>query len=365
MQALILLVLSAWAAQDPREGAVHEAALVPAERAAAVRRAVEGVRGKAGIPGLSAAIVLEGRLAWADGFGLSDVENSVPARAGTSYRWASVSKPVAAIAVMQLVERAKIDLDAPIQNYVPGFPDKGVKVTARHLLCHQSGIRHYKSRDELASTRRFARLEEGLAFFKDDPLLFDPGTRYQYTTFGYTLLGCAVEKAAAMPFMEYLRQHVFEPAGMASARDDSVQELIPHRAQGYVRAEGKLRNSELADTSYKIPGGGLCGSVLDLARLVAACLEGRLLKRETQETMFVPQKTADGKVTRHGLGWTVGQAAEGRLIGHGGAQQRVSAWVGFVPEKKAGVVLLANLEGAGGELTRLSHELLRIVLAGK
>lgn len=348
--ALLLSLLS----QDLPEGKVER-----------LRVAVRASMEKSAIPGLSAAVVLGRKVAWAEGFGQSDVENSVPARDVTSYRWASVSKVVAATAVMQLVERGKLDLDAPVQAYVPKFPDKGVKLTARHLLGHQGGVRHYKNKEEIGSTRRFVRLEDGLDFFKDDPLLFEPGTAYQYSTFGYTLLGCAVERASGMPFVDYVRKHVFEPAGMTTARDDSVHDLIPHRAQGYVRSEGKLRNSDLADTSYKVPGGGMCGSVVDLSRFAIASLDGTLLKRETLDAMSAAQKTADGKATRHGLGWAVYDSTGGRLIGHGGAQQRVAAWVGVLPEKDSAVVLLCNLEGTGAELTRLSHELLRIALGAR
>jgi CubicO group peptidase (beta-lactamase class C family) len=360
----VLLLAGVARSQEP-PARTHDPGLLPAARLAEIEKLVRGAVEKNGIPGLSVALVLDRKIAWADGFGQADVENGVAAASVTSYRWASVSKLVTATAVMQLVEQGRMDLEEAIQKYVPAFPDKGSKITPRLLLCHQGGIRHYKG-DEARSTRAFASLQEGLALFKDDPLLFEPGTKYSYSTYGYNLLGCAVEGASGMKFTDYLRRHVFEPAGMRTARDDSARDIIAHRAQGYVRdRDGKLRNSDLADTGYKIPGGGLCGSVLDLAGFAIANTEARLLKRETLDRMWVAQKTADGAATRHGLGWGL-DAYRGKAVpSHGGAQQRVSSWLILVPERGAAVALVGNLEGMGGPLARLSHEILDVALAEK
>ena len=347
---------------DRKTGALHDPARLPKPRLEAIRKAVKKTMEENSIPGLSAAVVVDRHPAWAEGFGASDLENDVPAKAVTSYRWASVSKVVTATAVMQLVEKGKIDLDGDIRKYVPEFPVKKGTVRVRHLLAHQSGVRHYKSREEFNSTRPHDGLKSGLDGFKDDPLRFEPGTDYSYTTYGYSLLGRAVETASGLPFMEYLQKNIFRAAGMNTARDDSVHALIPHRAQGYVRTrDGSLRNSNLADTSAKIPGGGLCGSALDLAAFVCANLDGRLVKAGTLQKMGVPEKTKDGRARRHGLGWAVTPWKDHALLGHGGAQQRVSTLVLMHPGKGSGVVLLCNLEGMGSRLAALSREILTLL----
>ena len=316
------------------------------------------------IPGLSVAVVTDHKLRGSHGYGLADVENYVPAKTGTVYRLGSISKTITAIAVMQLAEQGKLNLDAPIQTYCPAFPQKQWPVTARLLLGHLAGVRHYKSDAEYASTRHFNSVVEGLEVFKDEPLLFEPGTKYTYTTHGYTVLGCAVEGASGMKFADYVRAKIFTPAGMARIRVDEVAEIIPNRAQGYVKAaDGTLRNSGLADTSYKLPGGGFCSTVEDLAQFAIAVQTGVLVKQETLAQMWTKQKTRDGKETGYGLGWGLSEHGSLKEVGHGGAQQRVSTYLYMIPEKGLAVVVMANMENVGGSLNKLSRQIADILLA--
>lgn len=329
----------------PRASAQRAVSTVPAEKIREIEALISAEMARQKIPGLSVALVTERRLSWSNGYGLADVENNVPAKASTVYRLASVSKPITAVAVMQLAERGKIDLDAPVGKYCPAFPSKQWPVTTRLVLAHLSGIRHYKSEEEINSTRHYETIAEGLSMFKDDPLLHEPGAKMTYSTFGYTLLGCMVEGASGAKFTDYVRVNVFAPAGMERARADSVADIIPNRAQGYRRTEGgELKNSALADTSYKVPGGGLVSTVEDLAKFAAAVETNRLLKHETTEQMFKSQKTSDGKETGYGLGWGVGTRNGRRAIGHSGAQQRVSTVLIVLPDQGLAVVIMANVE---------------------
>lgn len=335
------------ACQAPRVSAQTAAAAsgLPAEKVKQIEALVSAEMERQKIPGLSVAVVTDARVRWSNGYGLADVENNVPAKAATVYRLASVSKTITAVAVMQLAERGRVDLDAPVQKYCPAFPEKQWPVTTRQVLGHLSGIRHYKSDEEFNSTRRYESIAEGLSMFKDDPLLHEPGAKMTYTTFGYTLLGCVVEGASASKFADYVRENVFAPAGMMLTRVDSVADIIPNRAQGYRRMkDGELKNSPLADNSYKVPGGGFVSTAEDLAKFAVAVETYKLLKRETTEQMFTSQKTKDGKETRYGLGWGVGTHAGLRTIGHSGAQQRVSTIINLLPERGLAVVVLANIE---------------------
>lgn len=352
--ALIAAPTNARAQQNPRATGLAPAALARIEEA--VRREMSGQK----IPGLSVAVVTRNKLRWSSGFGVSDLENQVPARAHTVYRLASISKPITAVALMQLVEQGKVDLNAPVQKYVPSFPEKPWPVTSRLLLGHLAGIRHYQG-DEANSTRYYPTLTEGLSLFKDDPLLHEPGTKYAYTSYGFNLLGCAVEGASGKTFMQYLQEAIFQPAGMDRIREDSVAAIIPHRAQGYRKNEqGELLNSRLADTSYKIPGGGLCSTVEDLARFAIALHTGKLLKQETREQMWVSQRTTDGKPTNYGFGWGIALKDGKRYISHNGGQQRVSTRLLLLPDQGVAVALMSNLEGA--RLNDLSDQIVEAVL---
>ena len=228
---------------------------------------------EASVPGVTVAIGSAEGLYWDNGFGMADLENMVPATAQTRIRLASITKPITATAVMQLVERGKMELDAPIQKYVPTFPQKQWPVTVRLLLGHLSGIRHYASDEEVASTRHYLNRVEPLKIFQDDPLKFEPGTQFSYTTYGFNLLGAAVEMVSGKPFEDYLRENIFEPAGMHSIGLDDGYAIIPHRSRGYeLTADKQIRNCGLADTSNKVPGGGListagaCSPVPTMAR---------------------------------------------------------------------------------------------------
>src|SRR4030095_6501447 len=158
-----------------------------------------------GIPGLSVAVGVEGQVRYAKGFGMADLENGVPATATTVYRTASIAKPLTATAVLQLVEKGKLALDAPIQAACAAFPEKAWAVTARQLLSHLGGVRHYRP-GEPENTRHYESITDTLAVFKDDPLLHEPGTKYSYSTYAFSVLGCAIEGASGAPYGEWMRQ---------------------------------------------------------------------------------------------------------------------------------------------------------------
>ncbi|MBA2501609.1 MAG: beta-lactamase family protein, partial [Pyrinomonadaceae bacterium] len=255
-------------------------------------------------PALSVAVVTDNKMSFSKGYGLADVENNVSARSDTVYRLASIAKSMTAIAVMQLVERGKLDLDAPINKYCAAYPEKQslkdapgkqFPITARQLLVHQAGVRHNKVPDEVIGTRHYTSITEAVGAFKDDPLVIEPETKYSYSTPGYTLLGCAIEGASGVSYINYLRENIFKPAGMNRTFIDDVYAVIPNRARGYRKTEkGEIQNAPLADTSVKIPGGGLVSTAEDLAKFAVAVNTNQLVKPETLAQMWTKPKTRDG-----------------------------------------------------------------------
>jgi CubicO group peptidase (beta-lactamase class C family) len=359
----ISLAASAIGAQTP--------APLTTDQLARIETAISSFMAKQNIPGMSVAVVRDNEIRFQRGYGMADVENFVPAKALTVYRIASVSKSLTAVAAMQLVEKGKLEMDAPIQKYVPSFPVKNFPITTRQLLAHLSGVRNYRP-GEGERTNRYNTLTDALSIFKDDPLEFEPETRFNYTTFGYTLVGAIIEGASGMRFEDYLRENIFRPAGMQHTYVDDLYVIIPNRAHGntprvFGQLDGNYRNPVLMDSSYKIPGGGLLSTVEDLARFAIAVQNGKLIKPETFAEMSRSQKTRNGRQTGYGYGWYVGGSlgfsSDAEAVWHGGVQPGFTSDLVLLPKKRFAVAILTNLEAGGRlELGQLAKQISEIVL---
>ncbi len=186
---------------------------------------------KQNIAGLSLTIVVDKKIAVSRAYGLADLENQVPVTTSTLFRTGSIAKPMTATAAMALYQAGKLDLDAPVQKYCPAFPQKPWTITTRELLGHLSGIRHYRQdNSDVFSTKHYAHVSDAFEMFANDPLLFEPGTKMEYTTFGYDVVGCVVEGASGEDFVTALNALVLTPAGMTSTRTDDAFAIIPHRS---------------------------------------------------------------------------------------------------------------------------------------
>jgi serine beta-lactamase-like protein LACTB len=343
------------------------------EKQAKIESTISNFMAASKAPGISAAVVENGEFVWSAGFGMADLENSVPATAQTVYRLGSISKSITATAAMELWEQGKLNLDFPVQKYCPSFPQKPWPITTRELLGHLGGIRYYNvpetpysesQRDpEVGNTRHFENgIEAGLKFFADDPLVAQPGTHFNYSTQGYTLVGCAIEGASGEKYADYVREHVLVSAGMMQTRPDDRFAIVPLCARFYSKDKGgAVVNAEFLDASYKVPGGGWLSSAPDMARFEVAILNDRLIKRATREIMWTPQMPSDGLGRMvYGLGWQGGTRRGVEDVGHGGSQQGTSAMMLIAPDARAGVVVLINSDAAGA--SELATQLLEIML---
>lgn len=308
------------------------------------------------VPGVAVGLVLHGEYVWSQGFGMGDLEQLVPVTPQTLFRLASVSKTLTSTGALQLWEAGKLDLDAPVQRYCRAFPTKPWPVTTREVLAHLGGIRHYHSDNpddsEIGNTRHFTDpIAGGLSFFAADSLVAQPGTRFNYSTHGYTLVGCVMQGASGEPYTAYMRVHVFAPAGMTHTVLDDRYAIIPSRTRFYHwDSAGGVVNADLLDASYKVPGGGWLSSADDLARFEIALLHDALLRRATRTLAWTSAHTADGKSTGYGFGWGVDTAGGVHRVGHTGGQQGTSTAILLAPDIDAGVVVLANIDDvdAGG-----------------
>lgn len=300
-----------------------------------------------GIPGLAVAVAIHGKLAFAEGFGYADLEQRVPARPTTKFRIGSISKPLTATALMQLVERGKIDLGAPIQKYVPSFPDKGAKITPRLLAGHLAGIRHYQG-DEFLISKHYDSVLDALKIFENDPLVAPPGTKFHYSSYGFNLLSAAIENASGENFVSYMRNHVFIPLGLIDTLADQNQPIIEERSRFYSREkDGPFENAPYVDNSYKWAGGGFLSTAEDLVRFGSALLQPGFLKESSLQLLFTSQKTNSGEETGYGMGWAVHKSKSGRKIyEHAGGSVGGSCQLILYPDSQVVVALVTNLGGA-------------------
>ncbi len=296
------------------------------------------------IPGLSAGFIKDD-FTWAKGFGYSDLENNTPAKAESAYRLASVTKTITAAAVLQLVEAGKIDLDAEVQTYVPYFPKKKWPVVPRLLLGHLGGVSHYKNNAFEGRIKVHKDTKEALAIFQNFDLVAEPGTKYNYSSYGYNLLGAVIEDASGESYGSYIKEHIFEPLDMKDSRLDDPVDIIPNRVRGYRLLNGEIKNSEYVDISSRFAGGGTRSTVVDLLKYARGIIEGKLLKQETWRQMFTSMATREGYFTGYGMGWSVGPWRGHFQISHGGSQPETRTHLLLLPAESFAIAIAANLEG--------------------
>ena len=295
------------------------------------------------VPGLSVGF-MKGDFTWAKGFGYSDLENKVTAKPESSYRLASITKTITAIAVLQLVEEGKIDLDAEVQTYVPYFPKKKWPVTVRLLLGHLGGISHYKNYDEEGHIKVHKDTKEALAIFQDFELVAEPGTKYNYSSYGFNLLGAVIEGASGQSYGNYIKKHIFKPLGMSNSRIDDPVNLIPNRARGYRLINGEIKNSEYVDVSSRFAGGGTRSTVVDLLKYARGIMDKELLKEQTWQQLFTSQATREGRFTGYGMGWNVRPWRGHFQASHGGSQPETRTHLLIFPTERFVIAIASNRE---------------------
>lgn len=254
--------------------------------------------------GFSVAVSVCGDTAWSASYGFADLEHRIPVTPETKFRVGSVSKSFTGIALGQLVEDGRLDLDDPIQTYVPDFPVKAHPVTVRQVAGHLGGIRHYAG-EEFFSTTQYDTVTASLDIFEDDPLVNVPGTTFAYSTYGWNLLSAVVEGASGQTFLDYMDEDVFSLADMNDTLADENAIIIPHRTRFYTYQgdEKVVVNAPYVNNSNKWAGGGFLSTPTDMLRFGEAVLDGTLVQTETFEMMTASMKTNEGTQTGYGLGF--------------------------------------------------------------
>jgi len=272
-----------------------------AEAVVSARRAARELIVAENVPGLSIAVAADSNIVWAEGLGFANLEKRVPVTPRTRFRTGSVSKTMTAMALGLLLDRGRLDLDAPVQTYVPTYPRKQWTVTPRQLMGDVAGV--HRVRDDQGDRPRgqCERLDEALKIFDTEPLLFEPGTQYRFSTYGWILLSAVVEGAAGEPFPAFMSREVFTPLGM----DRTLIEAADQDADDVSNLQGASKT----DYGCFFGAGGYVSTPSDLVRLGSAMLKPGLLQPQTIALLQTPLKLKSGESTGFALGWKVDTVA--------------------------------------------------------
>lgn len=296
------------------------------------------------IPGLSVAIVRDGKVVKLKGYGLANLEWDAPVTPDTAFQLASATKPLTGTALMLLVEEGKIALDDRISKYLPDAPQAWSGITVQHLVTHSSGIR-----DDLGQ-KKVTTVEDAVKAAAELPLAYRPGEKSAYGLSDYVVLMHIIERVAGKPFQTFLRERLFDPLGISATRFDNMVENGPIRTSDVVKRRASVYNWEggtqqtfaFLYAPWAYSAGGLYASAADLATWVVALDTGRLLKKESREQMWAGRKLGGGKENPFGMGWVIGSYHGRRTAGHSGGPALADI-LRFIDDKLT-IIVLTNQE---------------------
>jgi CubicO group peptidase (beta-lactamase class C family) len=349
MRLLLIEALAATVAQLPgtTASAQDRAALAAVDRY--VRQEIRRER----VPGVSVAIVHGGTVSFARGYGYASLELHAPATDSTVYQSGSVGKQFTAALILRLAAAGRLGLDDPIRRHLPEGPPAWDSITVRQLLTHTSGLAEYT--DSAVNFQREYSEQELVTIAAGLPLLFRPGDRWRYSNTGYLLLGAIVHRVTGVFYGDLLRDEIFRPLGMRTARIISESDIVPNRAAGYELENDSLRNQAwVAPSLNTTADGSLYLTVHDLARWVIGWDAGRVLSAQDRQAAWMPARLNDGGTFPYGFGWDLSELRAERRIGHTGAWQGFRTSIQRFPEYDLTVIVLANLAEAHPEAMSLA-----------
>lgn len=300
------------------------------------------------IPGLSVAVIKDGKVIRATNYGFANLELQVPATKDTVYEIGSISKQFASEAVMLLVEDSKINLDDSIRKYLPAnAPETWQKITVRDLLNHTSGLKDWTEIKEFSYRREYSA-EEFIALVKDFPLLYQPKDNWGYSNTNLPLIGIIVEKASGKSFEDFVTERIIKPLNFPTIRFKHQEDVVPNRATGYEWRNNKWENGEPFRPKVIAASGGILASATDLAKWWEAVLQARVVKQTSLEQMLMPVKLNDGRTVAHGFAFFIDSFNGHKVIQHfGSTVGGFGSIVRYYPNEKITVAVIGNLEDGG------------------
>jgi len=297
------------------------------------------------VPGMQIAVSHKNKLVWSDSFGYSNLELEIPVTKPSKFRIASVSKPVTAVLTAYLCQIGILDIDASVNDYFRELSNGRWDFTVRQLMSHAAGVRHYRPSD-VNQAKYHSSIADGFHIIVNDSLLYEPGSRFSYSSYGYNIIAGYIECVTAQPFGDLVMDSLFIPLQMVHSAIDHPYEIIPNRTSGYqLSEEGEVINAAFFDNRYKIPAGGMLSTAEDLVLFGNALLYGDYLSTESKELLFTPFVYRDEKESDTGFGWVTTVDEQGnKLYGHLGGITGGCAAIMIYPDKELVIVWLGNLD---------------------
>jgi len=285
-------------------------------------------------------VAQDGKVLLDKGYGFANLEWEVPNTPTTKFRLGSITKQFTAASILLLEERGKLKIEDPVKKYMPDAPAAWDKITIFHVLTHTSGIPSFTSFPDYESRETQAMTPEKLVeWFRDKPLEFEPGTKWNYSNSGYVLLGYLIEKISGQSYSDFVQQNIFTPLGMKDSGYDSSSTVIAHRAAGYTQGKSGPVNAGFVHMSIPFSAGALYSTTEDLLRWEQGLFGGKVLKAESLAKMTTPFK----QDYAFGLGVSTNNGH--KMIAHDGGIQGFNTSLAYYPDDKLVVAVLANLNG--------------------
>ena len=300
--------------------------------------------------GCIALVAKKGKIIYKKAFGMANIELDVPMNTDMVFRVGSITKQFTAISILQLMEKGKLTLQDKITSHISGYPEVGNKITIEHLLTHTSGIVNITSMKNFPDLKRKdLKTDKVIDFFKNEPLEFEPGTKWSYSNSGYILLGHIVEKVSGLSYGKYLEENIFKPCHMTGSFLDNQSAIIRNRASGYAKDSAQTINAEFISMTIPHGAGGISSTAEDLYRWNRALVSYKLVTRSTLEKAFKRHQLRDGKYTDYGYGWFFLNIQGHPTVEHGGGIEGFLASSIYLPKEDVFVAVLSNSTGQSPE----------------
>ncbi len=321
---------------------------------------VEFIENKS-VPGLSLAVIKDNKLIWSEGFGCSNISHNTVMTPDTQMRISSISKTLTATGIGILLQQGKIALDSPVKTYISNLPQDYNLITIADLAWHRSGIRHYEN--DQPNEKQYSTVNGGLEKFVNEPLKFTPASNFLYSSFGWNLLGAAIENITGETYLGFMQKNVFQPLGLSSIVALDSGHIIKNEASYYLLVDDAFNEVKHENYSYKWPSAGYLSTASDLVKLSSSYFNEKFLKKQARDALWTPD---DMMYSKFAIGWfySFNEARSPRLqhyMTHSGSSKASRAILRYFPASNTHIAILVNTRNKKIDLGKLANKIIQLL----